>query len=420
MAKAEEMFLKGNIQSARKHWAFAANDVAPHARSLNPKSDGLHGNVQLWREGVATMTQLAHDRLAGRQPKPARPQGRAGAAPQPPTPAARPSNQPSQNRSGNAGASLASTAQRPQGGAAHAQPPRSSGNAALEAAVEADALVDKPDVKWAEVVGLEGAKQALQEAVVLPTIRSDLFRGIRSPDRGILLYGPPGNGKTLLARAAAAAASAAFLAVSASALTSKWHGEAEKLVRALFAVARKRAPTIIFLDEVDSMLGERSAGEHEASRRLKTEFLVQMDGASGDNSHVLVLAATNRPQDLDSAVIRRLPRRIYIPLPDEAARTVMIRKLLDGVSFRLSREEMRQVAAATELFSASDLKALCHEAAMGPLREHGGSLATVNASRLRHVALQDFTAALVAIRPSVTAAQVRQLEEWSRGFGVSG
>lgn len=182
-------------------------------------------------------------------------------------------------------------------------------------------------------MGLSDAKQALQEAVVLPSLRSDLFQGIRSPDRGILLYGSPGNGKTMLAKAAATAAAAVFFTVSASTLTSKWHGEGEKLVRALFSAARQRAPSIIFVDEVDSLLGERSNNEHEASRRLKTEFLVQMDGAKGDNgARILVLAATNRPQDLDNAVVRRLTKRIYIPLPDAKARKFLVQKLLTGVA----------------------------------------------------------------------------------------
>jgi spastin len=214
---------------------------------------------------------------------------------------------------------------------------RAAAATALEAQVEADVLAERPTVKWSDIVGLERAKQALQEAVVLPALRADLFRGIRSPDRGILLYGPPGNGKTMLARAATAAADATFFAVSASTLASKWHGEGEKLVRALFAAARRRAPAIVFFDEADALLGARAAGEHDASRRLKTEFLVQMDGAaSGADERVLVLAATNRPQDLDAAVVRRLPKRIYIALPDAAARKAIIVKLLAGVSARLS------------------------------------------------------------------------------------
>ena len=211
------------------------------------------------------------------------------------------------------------------------------GAATIDAQIDSEVLAETPNVKWDDVAGLDDAKRALQEAVVLPSLRSDLFQGIRSPDSGILLYGPPGNGKTMLAKAAATAAAATFFAVSASSLTSKWHGEGEKLVRALFSAARQWAPAIIFIDEVDSLLGERSSNEHEASKRLKTEFLVQMDGAKGDGgARVLVLAATNRPQDLDNAIVRRLPKRVFIPLPDASARKFLVRKLLEGVSTQLT------------------------------------------------------------------------------------
>jgi spastin len=211
------------------------------------------------------------------------------------------------------------------------------GAAAIDTQIDSEILAEAPNVKWDDIVGLDDAKRALKEAVVLPSLRSDLFQGIRAPDQGILLYGPPGNGKTMLAKAAASAAQATFFAVSASTLTSKWHGEGEKLVRALFRAARERAPSIIFVDEVDSLLGERGSNEHEASRRLKTEFLVQMDGAKGDEgARLLVLAATNRPQDLDNAVVRRLPKRIYIPLPDANARKFLVRKLLEGVSAQIT------------------------------------------------------------------------------------
>ncbi|GFH30064.1 AAA domain-containing protein, partial [Haematococcus lacustris] len=159
---------------------------------------------------------------------------------------------------------------------------------------------------------LVAAKQALREAVVLPSLRPDLFSGpLRAPVRGILLYGPPGNGKTLLGKALAHEASAAFFSISASSLTSKWVGEGEKLMRALFSVAAEQAPSIIFIDEIDSIMSARGgANENDAARRLKTEFLVQFDGvASANNERVIVIGATNRPYDLDDAVRRRLVKR---------------------------------------------------------------------------------------------------------------
>lgn len=186
---------------------------------------------------------------------------------------------------------------------------------------------DKPAIDWDDIAGLVLAKQTLYENVVLPSIRPDIFNGLRAPARGILLFGPPGmfclhmlmliylgNGKTLIAKAVAAQCKATFFSISASALVSKYHGEGEKLVKALFAAARYLQPSVIFVDEIDSILSARSSNEHEASRRMKTEFLVQMDGVNNQKSddRVLVLAATNIPWELDGAVQRRFVKKIYI------------------------------------------------------------------------------------------------------------
>ncbi|XP_076991119.1 spastin isoform X7 [Tamandua tetradactyla] len=225
-------------------------------------------------------------------------------------------------------------------------------------------------VKFDDIAGQELAKQALQEIVILPSLRPELFTGLRAPARGLLLFGPPGNGKTMLAKAVAAESNATFFNISAASLTSKYVGEGEKLVRALFAVARELQPSIIFIDEVDSLLCERREGEHDASRRLKTEFLIEFDGVqSAGDDRVLVMGATNRPQELDEAVLRRFIKRVYVSLPNEETRLLLLKNLLCKQGSPLTQKELAQLARMTDGYSGSDLTALAKDAALGPIRE---------------------------------------------------
>ena len=222
-------------------------------------------------------------------------------------------------------------------------------------------VVNGDEVHWSDVAGLEHAKKALKEAVVYPFLRPDLFMGLREPARGMLLFGPPGTGKTMLARAVATESKSTFFAISASSLTSKWHGESEKLVRALFGLAKALAPSIIFVDEIDSLLSARSSSsEHEASRRSKTEFLIQWSdlqkaaagrdtkGEVGDASRVLVLAATNVPWDIDDAARRRFVRRQYIPLPEDETRETQLRTLLGHQKHDLSKRDILTLTGLTD------------------------------------------------------------------------
>ncbi|KAL6547785.1 hypothetical protein OROHE_009490 [Orobanche hederae] len=226
-------------------------------------------------------------------------------------------------------------------------------------------------VTFADIGALDEIKYSLQELVLLPLRRPDLFEGgLLKPCRGILLFGPPGTGKTMLAKAIANEAGASFINVSMSTITSKWFGEDEKNVRALFTLAAKVSPTIIFVDEVDSMLGQRNrAGEHEAMRKIKNEFMTHWDGLlSKPGERILVLAATNRPFDLDEAIIRRFERRIMVGLPSTENREKILRTLLTKEKFD-ERLNFKELATMTEGYSGSDLKNLCITAAYRPVRE---------------------------------------------------
>lgn len=204
--------------------------------------------------------------------------------------------------------------------------PEDPESAKLMASLQGTIVREKPNVQWDDVAGLESAKSMLKEAVILPLKFPELFTGNRKPWRGILLYGPPGTGKSFLAKAVATeAGSSCFLSVSSSDLMSKFQGESERLVKALFQLARQSAPSIVFIDEIDSLCSARSSEDNESTRRVKTEFLVQMQGVGNDNNGVLVLGATNLPWEIDSAVRRRFERRIYIPLPELEARARMIK-----------------------------------------------------------------------------------------------
>ncbi|GBE59925.1 vacuolar sorting-associated VPS4 [Babesia ovata] len=244
-----------------------------------------------------------------------------------------------------------------------------AGGSAFSEQVDQLSKIQRPNVKWSDIAGLEAAKESLQEAVVLPLRFPNLFTGALKPWRGILLYGPPGTGKTYLAQACATEIAATFLPVSSSDIMSKWQGESEKFVKSLFQTARERTPCVIFIDEIDSLCSTRSEGDNESGRRVKTEFLVQMQGVSEGGNGVLVLAATNLPWSLDSAIIRRFDRRIYIPLPDMRARRTLVELGMRGCEHELKSEDFDEIARKTEGFSGSDLNVVVRDARMQPLRK---------------------------------------------------
>ena len=328
---------------------------------------------------------------------------------------------------------------------------------ALKASLGDAILQERPNVRWEDVAGLDGAKEALKEAVILPVKFPQFFTGKRKPWSGILLFGPPGTGKSYLAKAVATEAESTFFSVSSSDLVSKWMGESEKLVNSLFKLAREKAPSIIFIDEIDALCSTRGEGESEAARRIKTEFLVQMQGVGHDNSdrRVLLLGATNLPYALDQAVRRRFDKRIYIPLPDPAARATMFKIHLGDTPHSLCQTDYEELAAATEGFSGSDIAVLVKDVLMQPVRKtqeathfkpvrsHDGrqmlepcspsdplafpatlhSLANEGrASEVRppDITVRDFRKVLLRARPTVSTRDLETYVSFTKEFGEEG
>lgn len=239
----------------------------------------------------------------------------------------------------------------------------------LRGALAGAILSEKPNVSWDDIAGLEAAKEALKEAVILPVKFPQLFKGNRKPTLGILLYGPPGTGKLYLAKAVATEANLTFFSVSLLDLVLKWMGESERLVKQLFTMARESRPAIIFIDEVDALCGPRGEGESEALRRIKTELLVQMNGVGNDATGVLVLGATNIPWQLDAAIRRRFERRIYIPLPDDDARLRMFEINIGDVPCECLASDLKMLAGMTNGYLGHDIAVVVRDALMQPIRK---------------------------------------------------
>ena len=288
---------------------------------------------------------------------------------------------------------------------------------AMDQKVESEIMVKNPKVKFSDIIGMEEMKQTLYEIIVVPTIRPDLFTGIRKPQRGILIFGPPGTGKTMIAKAIATECNSTFFNISASSLTSKWVGESEKTVKSLFKVAYKKVPSIIFIDEIDSILSKRSGSENEATKRLKTEFLIQFDGlGSNTNARLLVIAATNRPMDLDEALLRRLPKRVYCGPLDEKGRFEFIKKVINRVETNLSDEDIKEIAQKTNDYSNSDLMEMCREAAYQPVRELSMD-EILKTKKFRPLVKEDLIKAVQKIRGTLSKKVRDELQKWNEQFG---
>lgn len=303
------------------------------------------------------------------------------------------------------------------------KPPTIKGVEAVLVTRIMDEVVDSSGSKvdWNDISGLERQKALLKETILLPFQRPDIFTGVRAPPRGILMFGPPGTGKTLLAKAAAATAHCTFFSLSASSITSKWLGESEKLIRALFACARHFQPSIIFIDEIDSLLQARGESENEAMRRVKTEFLLQFDGMnSASGERIIVIGATNRPGDLDEAARRRFTKRILIPLPDHAARMAILQKLLLSVSCDLKARDFDKLVQRTEGFSAADISALASDIALNPIREMDTqTILTRPTNSIRPINWSDVEKSLLNCKSSVDPESIKTCEKWNAQYESS-
>jgi len=236
---------------------------------------------------------------------------------------------------------------------------------ALEAVNPADI-----ECTFADIGGLDEQKKRLRELVVLPFARPELFkRGkLLRPPKGVLLYGPPGTGKTMLAKAIARETKAVFLNISLSTLQNKWFGESQKLVRAVFTLAWKLQPAIIFIDEIDSFLRERKDSEYEGTTNMKSEFMALWDGMQTDDlAQVIVVGASNRPWAIDKAILRRMPRPFLIDIPDCQQRKEILKKVLQHET--VADLDYDFLASSTEGYSGSDLKELCRAALLAPVQD---------------------------------------------------
>lgn len=305
--------------------------------------------------------------------------------------------------------------------------PSSHGDVDLAEMLERDIVNKFPNIHWEDIADLHEAKRLLEEAVVLPMWMPEYFRGIRRPWKGVLMVGPPGTGKTMLAKAVATECSTTFFNVSSSTLTSKYRGESEKLVRLLFEMARFYAPSTIFIDEIDSLCSRRgSESEHEASRRVKSELLVQMDGISSEENQktVMVLAATNFPWDIDEALRRRLEKRIYIPLPNDEGREVLLKINLREVKVDES-VDMKAIAQQLAGYSGADITNLCRDASMMSMRRKIAGMKPEQIKQLAKeeldlpVSAMDFHDAVSKCNKSVSKQDLEKYEEWMKEFGSS-
>ncbi|MBN1896733.1 MAG: ATP-binding protein [Candidatus Aenigmarchaeota archaeon] len=291
---------------------------------------------------------------------------------------------------------------------------------------ESDEMIDKlvvtqkPATKWEDIGGLDDAKHALREAIIMPFVggKPDFVRTTKS----ILLYGPPGTGKTLLAKASSNTLSATFFEAKASGLLSKYFGESSKIISSLFQKAAEKQPSLIFLDEIDSLAPSRSGDINESSRRVLGEILEGMDGFSASKEDkVIFIGATNKPWDLDDALLSRFQRKVYVPLPDEESRKSIFTIHLKGAQLRLNINDLVKRSVG---YSGRDIAALCQHAISSMVKEQNPELEDLTSKQLetymlktRELLPSDFDGAFEKIKPASDAKSLEKYSDWADEFG---